>query len=99
MKLKVVHLLAFFALTYIGVEVTIGGTHSSLVKCIRIIYTVIIGWIVKYILDERHGGPTSGYISSGFFAGLTLGRVGLLWFNKLVFINSISWDSKLLIYR
>ena len=37
MKLKVVHLLAFFALTYIGVEVTIGGLHSSLVKCIKII--------------------------------------------------------------
>ncbi|PAV15087.1 MFS general substrate transporter [Pyrrhoderma noxium] len=73
MKLKVVHLLAFFALAYIGVEVTIGG------------------WIVKYIMAERNGGSTSGYISSGFFAGLALGRVGLLWFNKLVGERRVIW--------
>lgn len=27
------------------------------------------GWIVTYVIDERGGGPSSGYISSGFFAG------------------------------
>ena len=27
------------------------------------------GWIVSYIIDERGGGPDSGYISSGFFGG------------------------------
>ncbi|TEB09159.1 MFS general substrate transporter [Coprinellus micaceus] len=44
---------------------------------------VTIGrWIVTYIIDERHGGPNSGYISSGFFGGLTLGRVILLPINK-----------------
>ena len=32
------------------------------------------GWIVSYVIDERGGGPDSGYISSGFFAG-ELGRV------------------------
>jgi len=42
------------------------------------------GWIVTYIIKVRGGGPSSGYISSGFFGGLTMGRVGLLWFNKLV---------------
>ncbi|KAG6908941.1 hypothetical protein DXG01_002720 [Tephrocybe rancida] len=42
------------------------------------------GWIVTFIIHERGGGHSSGYISSGFFGGLTLGRVGLLWFNKLV---------------
>ncbi|KAL4261491.1 Major Facilitator Superfamily Transporter [Pleurotus pulmonarius] len=42
------------------------------------------GWIVTFIINERDGGPSAGYISSGFFGGLTLGRVGLLWFNKLV---------------
>lgn len=42
------------------------------------------GWIVTYIINVRGGGPSSGYISSGFFGGLTLGRVGLLWVNKLV---------------
>ncbi|KAF7426170.1 hypothetical protein PC9H_008537 [Pleurotus ostreatus] len=64
--IKSVHLLAIFALIYIGVEVTLGG------------------WIVTFIINERDGGPSAGYISSGFFGGLTLGRVGLLWFNKLV---------------
>lgn len=42
------------------------------------------GWIVTYIIKIRGGGPSSGYISSGFFGGLTVGRVGLLWINKLV---------------
>ncbi|KAI0631197.1 MFS general substrate transporter [Trametes polyzona] len=40
------------------------------------------GWIVTYVINERHGGPNSGYISSGFFGGLTVGRVALLWLNK-----------------
>jgi fucose permease len=27
------------------------------------------GWIVTYIIEERGGGPSAGYISSGFFGG------------------------------
>ena len=27
------------------------------------------GWIVTYVVDLRGGGPSSGYISSGFFGG------------------------------
>lgn len=27
------------------------------------------GWIVTFIIDARHGGPSSGYISSGFYGG------------------------------
>ena len=27
------------------------------------------GWIVTYVIDVRHGGPSAGYISSGFFGG------------------------------
>ncbi|KAG6837145.1 hypothetical protein H0H93_014050 [Arthromyces matolae] len=42
------------------------------------------GWIVTYIIQERHGGPSSGYISAGFFAGLMTGRVVLLWVNEKV---------------
>ncbi|KAL0960048.1 hypothetical protein HGRIS_011696 [Hohenbuehelia grisea] len=64
--LKTVHLLAFFILVYVGVEVTIGG------------------WIVTFIINVRNGGPSSGYISSGFFGGLMVGRVALLWVNKKV---------------
>ncbi|KAG2156825.1 MFS general substrate transporter [Suillus bovinus] len=65
-RLREVHLLAFFILIYVGVEVTVGG------------------WMVTYIIDVRGGGSSSGYISSGFFGGLMLGRVGLLWVNKKV---------------
>ncbi|KAG8824130.1 hypothetical protein FRC18_010586 [Serendipita sp. 400] len=42
------------------------------------------GWIVTFIIRERHGGPSSGYVSTGFFGGLTLGRVALLWVNKTI---------------
>ncbi|KIM30930.1 hypothetical protein M408DRAFT_21744 [Serendipita vermifera MAFF 305830] len=42
------------------------------------------GWIVTFIISERGGGPSSGYISSGFFGGLMVGRVALLWLNKKV---------------
>ncbi|KAF6765354.1 major facilitator superfamily domain-containing protein [Ephemerocybe angulata] len=42
------------------------------------------GWMVTFIIDERHGGPSSGYVSSGFFGGLTLGRVILIPVNKWV---------------
>ncbi|KAF8068720.1 MFS transporter [Lyophyllum atratum] len=42
------------------------------------------GWIVTFIIHERGGGHSSGYISSGFFGGLMLGRIGLMWLNKLV---------------
>ncbi|TFL07866.1 major facilitator superfamily domain-containing protein [Pterulicium gracile] len=66
MGIKAVHLLAAFALVYVGTEVTIGG------------------WTVTYIIEERGGGPSAGYISSGFFGGLSLGRVALLWVNKKI---------------
>ncbi|GLB45227.1 putative MFS general substrate transporter [Lyophyllum shimeji] len=42
------------------------------------------GWIVTYIIRERHGGPSSGYISAGFFGGVMIGRVALLWVNKKI---------------
>ncbi|TFK46868.1 MFS general substrate transporter [Heliocybe sulcata] len=64
--LKALHFMAFFALIYVGVEVTLGG------------------WIVTYIIQRRHGGASSGYISSGFFGGLTLGRITLIWLNRKI---------------
>ncbi|KAL1744649.1 major facilitator superfamily domain-containing protein [Schizophyllum fasciatum] len=42
------------------------------------------GWIVTFVIDERGGGSSSGYLSSGFFGGLALGRILLLWVNKWV---------------
>ncbi|EJD07347.1 MFS general substrate transporter [Fomitiporia mediterranea MF3/22] len=63
---KVVHLLAFWSLVYVGIEITIGG------------------WTVSYLQKHRGGGPSSGYVSTGFFGGLTLGRVLLLQVNEKV---------------
>ncbi|TFK92343.1 MFS general substrate transporter [Polyporus arcularius HHB13444] len=65
-RLRSLHFLAFFALLYVGVEVTLGG------------------WIFTYFKDLRGGGPDAGYISSGFFGGLMVGRVGLLWVNQKI---------------
>lgn len=34
------------------------------------------GWIVTYLTEYRHGNPNSvGYVASGFWGGLTLGRL------------------------
>ncbi|KAJ7121116.1 major facilitator superfamily domain-containing protein [Mycena epipterygia] len=66
LSIRTVHLLAFFILVYVGVEVTIGG------------------WIVTYIINVRRGGASSGYVSAGFFGGLMMGRIGLLWLNQKI---------------
>ncbi|OSD01411.1 MFS general substrate transporter, partial [Trametes coccinea BRFM310] len=42
------------------------------------------GWTVTYILEKRSGSSNAGYISSGFFGGLMLGRILLLWLNKKI---------------
>ncbi|KIJ59387.1 hypothetical protein HYDPIDRAFT_33252 [Hydnomerulius pinastri MD-312] len=42
------------------------------------------GWIVTYIINLRGGGPSSGYISTGFWAGLMIGRVALLKVNDII---------------
>lgn len=35
------------------------------------------GWIVTFLLDYRHGPLSVGYVASGFWGGLTLGRLCL----------------------
>lgn len=32
------------------------------------------GWATSFLIDERGGNDSSGYVSSGYFGGLTLGR-------------------------
>lgn len=49
---------------------------------LELTFRIVEGWIVTFIIRERDGGPSAGYISSGFFGGLTLGRVALIWFNR-----------------
>jgi len=51
---------------------------------------VIGGWIVTFLMIVRDGGPSSGYVSTGFFGGLTLGRVVLVGVTeKIGPVNSI----------
>lgn len=42
------------------------------------------GWIVTYVIGARGGGSSSGYISTGFFGGLMVGRLVLIWFNEKI---------------
>ena len=82
-RLRAVHLMAFFILVYVG-YVFRQSSPSHLEGDSSRVEVTIGGWIVTYIIQVRGGGPSSGYISSGFFGGLTFGRVALLWVNKKV---------------
>jgi hypothetical protein len=42
------------------------------------------GWIVTFLRTVRGAGPSAGYVSSGFFGGLTLGRVLHVWVARRV---------------
>ncbi|KAL5485314.1 hypothetical protein ACEPAI_7956 [Sanghuangporus weigelae] len=42
------------------------------------------GWTVTYLIYRTGAGSSAGYVSSGFFGGLALGRVLLLWVNEKV---------------
>ncbi|KAI0783169.1 MFS general substrate transporter [Abortiporus biennis] len=66
LSLKTVHFLSFFALIYVGTEVSLGG------------------WIVTFIEQKRGGGASAGFISAGFFGGLMLGRILLVWLTRKI---------------
>ena len=69
-RLKSVYFLTIFALFYIGVEVTLGGMISANSRKSEFYWLYLHeGWIVTYIIRQRGGGQSSGYISSGFFGG------------------------------
>ncbi|KAL1409914.1 hypothetical protein Q8F55_003913 [Vanrija albida] len=36
------------------------------------------GWATSFLIAERGGGDSSGYVSAGYFGGLTIGRVVLI---------------------
>jgi fucose permease len=78
-------MMAFFIIIYVG-QVFPQQMASQCFNLIRFdsVEVTLGGWIVSYIIDVRGGGPSSGYISSGFWGGLALGRVGLIWLNRLL---------------
>lgn len=99
LSIKAVHLLAFFILVYVGVEVTMGGVSRLLVRH-RSTLTENSGWIVTYIIRVRGGGPSAGYISSGFFGGqfcsftvvgnwVLIPNPQVLWLDALRYYGSI----------
>ncbi|CAE6424301.1 unnamed protein product [Rhizoctonia solani] len=46
--------------------------------------TTMGGWFIMFIVEKRGGGTSAGYITSGFYGGMMLGRIGLIWLNKKV---------------
>ncbi|KIY70510.1 MFS general substrate transporter [Cylindrobasidium torrendii FP15055 ss-10] len=66
--------------------ISINAVHYMAIFALIYIGTEVTlgGWIVTFIINERGGGPSAGYISSGFFGGLTLGRLVLIWVSKKV---------------
>ena len=61
-----------FAIIYVGIQVTMGGTshqNNLIAEALNTSVCTLQGWSVTYFLEERQGGSESGYISTGFFAG------------------------------
>lgn len=48
------------------------------------IEVTIGGWIVTFIETKRAAGANAGYISSGFFGGIMIGRIALIWLNRKI---------------
>jgi hypothetical protein len=84
MNQKTVQLLALFGLVYVGTEVTIGGDYMLWSLSYFEFNTWILGWIVTFVHKLRGGGASAGYVSAGFFGGLMVGRLALLWVNHKV---------------
>ena len=70
MKNKTVHLFAVFLVVYTGIEITIGGI-IRLLRCAqqKKVDNCKSGWIVTFLVLVRGGGPSSGYVETGFFGG------------------------------
>ena len=85
MKNKTVHLLAAFLMVYIGIEVTIGGINSfPQIVAQQMADNCKSGWIVTFLMIVRDGGPSSGYVSTGFFGGKCLVTLRFLVLNLFI---------------
>ncbi|KXT06015.1 hypothetical protein AC579_850 [Pseudocercospora musae] len=43
------------------------------------------GWFISYLINYRHGDPVKvGYVTSGFWSGITVGRFTLVWLAQKV---------------
>ncbi|SLM40310.1 Major facilitator superfamily domain, general substrate transporter [Lasallia pustulata] len=56
----------------------VGGTIGPLIATALGAEVSISGWVISFLLTYRHSSPRStGYVTAGFWAGITLGRFGL----------------------
>lgn len=58
-------------------------TPSVYMMCFFMLFYVgvevaIGGWATSFIIDERGGDDSAGYVTSGYFGGITIGRVILI---------------------
>lgn len=77
LNLRIIHFLSIFALIYVGVEVTLGGTSAFVSGFGILSHLLSTGWIVTFIQQKRGGGASAGYISAGFFGGQFYGFLSL----------------------
>lgn len=55
----------------------------------------ISGWIISFLVQFRHGDPSKvGYVTAGFWAGITLGKSRIHTPNFCVFPNTNQADSR-----
>ncbi|EJU05957.1 MFS general substrate transporter [Dacryopinax primogenitus] len=47
------------------------------------------GWIVTYLVQIRGAGPSAGYVRSGFWGGLAMGRLLLIWVNEKLGVKRV----------
>ncbi|KAA8911295.1 major facilitator superfamily domain-containing protein [Sphaerosporella brunnea] len=71
---RTVILISLFFFLYVGTEVTAGGIPPPTPPGPPLLTTS--GWVVEFLIRERGGHASSvGYVASGFWGGLTLGRL------------------------
>ena len=78
-------MIALFLFVYMGVE----GKPISPAAYARTNVTLALvsvgGWIVDFMVHERDGNrSSSGYVATGFWAGVTVGRVALGFVNEWI---------------
>jgi fucose permease len=79
LKLHDLWIISLFYFLYLGVSFAAGGnTPKNLVNFTQGEGIIIrsTGWVVKYLVDVRHGNlATMGYVPSGYYGGVFLGRL------------------------
>ena len=80
---KVTLMIALFLFVYMGVEGNDLPQLTFKLARLTIVLVSIGGWIVDFMIHERDGSQSSsGYVATGFWAGVTVGRLALGFVNE-----------------